>query len=90
MTAYRAVVAGLDDMAIVTFECTNCGCAVSISSNSEIKPALVPDTCPSCQSKYDEQIAVAMAALSRFHGAAKTAEKRAGKSIFHFKIKQTA
>ena len=85
MTAYRVTVAKRTELREVTIVCDGCGTCVVV----QVETANIPDGCPSCSKAYSEEAKSALAGLARFHRDASKAEKRAGKQIFQFLIKET-
>ena len=84
MTAYKVTVVERPELSEITIVCDGCGTAVVV----QIVTANFPKGCPSCGKAYTEETDTALAALARFHREAEKAEKRAGKQLFHFAIKE--
>ena len=84
--AYRVVVAERKDIAVVTVVCPKCGSEVSLP----IETALAPESCPSCNRPYGDNVLGALAGLARFQQRSNEAEQDAKKPIFKFSIRESA
>ena len=84
MTAYRVTVASRMELKEVTVVCDVCGTCVIV----QVETANIPEGCPSCSKAYSEEAKSALAGLARFHRDASKAERKAGKAIFQFAIKE--